>query len=1364
MKRIGIDIGSVSWKVVKLENNKILSKKIIYPIKEDPIKLFKNLIEAEEKPFYLGITGNPPNNFKNLPYLDKIKCIIKGVRTFHPDAENIIEIGAGSSKLIELDEEGNLKNLITNSVCAAGTGIFFDQQLKRLNLSYEDTEKFSLSTQHIPTIASRCTVFAKTDLINRQQEGYTKQEIWIGLCRGMATGVLQTLLKGRILKGKTVVTGGVTKNRIFMEYFKKKANAEIEFSEDSIFYGAIGSALLTQYIFDKIKIENASKKQRMEKRNPPLLLKKSQYPSFKPKEEKEEDGTEIRIHEIKRKELGRLYLGLDIGSTSTKAVLMDEENKIIADFYRRTEGDPILATQKIFNAIKEFKKRKGITFEIKGAGTTGSGRKLVGKFIGADLIINEITAHAKGALSIFPEAEVIFEIGGQDSKYIRLKDGNVFECNLNYVCAAGTGSFLEEQAEKLGFDIKRVSSEIMGVSPPLTQERCTVFMEQDIERLLREGYSKKEVMAASTYSVVYNYLNKVVGRRYIPKDRVFFQGATARNLSLVAAFENVLGLEVVVSPFCHVMGAYGTASLTKEKLEKENKKTNFKGFDLWNKKIKVSYTHCSLCENRCKITSLQIGKETVSFGFMCGREPEEKKRRNLKELSLFEIYEEKLFKGFDTKNNDYIASVGVPRALSVYSIFPFYKTFLEGIGFKVYLSKPLDEDTVGKGKEVCSSDFCYPVKILFGSVRELLEEKGIDYIFLPWIINFKYKNEKEYNYFCPYVQAHPGYIETTFSLRGVKKDKFLTPVFDFTISFSSAVKTLYEYFKKWGIKKKRVEDSLRKAFKVQKKFEKEIKEIGKKVMEGIEKDGKKAVVLIGRPYTIFNRVANLKIPLKIANLGLNVIPLTFLWELGDNPLKEKMYWNYGKKILKTLEFIKDKKNLYPLYLTNFSCGPDSFLLSYAEEILKNRPFLILEIDEHAGDAVFQTRIEAFYDVINKFEEKTKTHFSFAIKTAKEDKKHLIWIPSMHPVGARLFAATFRRFGYNAKALPLTDEEAWNKGKRLTRGAECLPCVLTLGTFLKEIEKHPEKKHTLFMPTSFGPCRFGQYVHLHKMILERNGYKNINILSPHSYNSYSGLPQELRKFLWKTILIYDALLKCRNRIKPYEIKKGETHEVFLNEVIRMEKALEERGNVFDALDKSIQEFIKIKVKNIKKPLIGVLGEIYVRHDPYANDEIIRCIENCGAEAWVSPVSEWIWYTNFTANWRAKKTQNFLELLILVLKNRFLRNIENKVKEITKPVLWDREEPEIEEIMKETEKYMPVNFGTETPLTIGRAVLFAKQGVKAVVNVSPFSCMPGVISQALFQKVSKDLNIPVINMFYDGEKGTNERLEIFLKNII
>ncbi|MEN2998572.1 MAG: acyl-CoA dehydratase activase [Brevinematia bacterium] len=1370
---IGIDVGSLYLKVVGVKNGEVVDKVSVFHGKR-VIENLKGLLEAfGEK--YVGFTGSFFASLEKAPFFDGTKCLIEGVRKYIGKVRYILDVGARSSKLVELDENFKLKNLWTNSVCAAGTGAFFDQQRERLSVSYEEIERWEIPYSQPPAVASRCTVFAKTDLVNRQQEGYSKVEIWAGLCRSMARTVLNSLLRGRNIDGKVVLVGGLSQNKFFVHYLREYLGDNLVVDPNSNFLQALGAVSLADQRFSKayylgdleFLVGKKNGKEVFEK-SPHILIERSKYPASEGYVI-ELDGVEIGIYNWEEGTTLKIYLGIDIGSTSTKCVLMDENLRIIASFYTRTGGEPIKAINRIFQVLSKVKDEKRSEVVVLGVGTTGSGRKLVGEYIGADVIENEITAHAKGALHFFPDAEVIFEIGGQDSKYVRLRNGKVFDCSMNYICSAGTGSFLEEQAKKFGLNIKEVSDKIMGISPPYTQERCSVFMEQDIEDLLSKGFSVEEVMASCTYSVVHNYLNRVVGKKYLPKGKVVFQGATARNKALVGAFEKVLNREIVVSPFCHLMGAIGIAIMAKDWIGKVGV-TKFLGFDVSNREVSIYFSTCKYCENLCKITHLSSGERTTSFGYQCGRESDSKGRRRVKEFEIYEKYES-IFRDYTKNTGDKSGNceriVYIPNIFTVYSLLPFYKTFLEELGFDTVVVDVLGRKTLEKGVELASADFCLPVKLAYGITAELTERKG-GYIFIPSMLNHPFGEKNKYNHFCPYVQSLPAFLKYVVTRNDQKGAELLIPVFDFSTSNRHLVDQLEEYFKPFGFSKKDIERALSNAIEVQKEFEERMRRLGEEVYSLIQDSSGSYIVLFGRPYIIFSNTLNMNVPLKIANLSVPVIPWMLLRKFGkDNGYCDNMYWYLPREMLRVAEFVKEKENLYPVFLGTFPCGPDSFLLTYLEEVFSKKPFLILELDEYGGDAVFQTRLEAFYNVIKEQRDEKEQRevqnvkVCFTDGSSKDLKLGKVWIPPLQPDGARLFASSLRRFGIDAEALPTTTEKDYKIGRSLTRGSECLPCITTVGTFVNKMSNTTDGKNILFMPTSSGPCRFGQYALLQKIILEKEGFK-IPVVSPTCYNGYAGLPYKVRKFLAKALVVYDWLLKCRNRIAPYERVKGEAKRTYTESISYLEKAIEGGEDIFVAFEKCVKRFKEIEKETREKPLIGVVGEIYVRFDPFSNDGLIEVIEECGGEAWVTPFFEWIWYINYFVKRRSKLTMDVIGFLAEGFKGNYYRKIEREVYEIAKEVTGDRLEPEIEEIMSEARKYLPEGFGTEAPIIVGRAIKFKEQGAKLVVNVAPFTCMPGNITTAIFNNISKELGIPIVNVFYDGRKDENERLRTFLKS--
>ena len=1387
MPKLGLDIGSLYLKLILLDEKGNITLNIMKPHQGNPIKAVKELLEEnklhdEVSIGIVGINSNLLASQLGLSPLDDIHAQIYAVKKYFPEVQNIINIGGSSVTLIELDDKGNFRNYSVNSLCAAGTGSFLDQQADRLGINYSDITQFA-TDDNPPSIAARCAVFAKSDLIHRQQEGYSKSAMWCGLCKGLTNTLLNTLLRGRSLDGLTIIIGGVAQNKELMKWLIKVYGEDrIKTFDLAPYAGALGAAYLANGHYRSVDnyqslIETEQRQIAFTQRKP-LLLLKSKYPLFDVAESYiDEFNNEVRITMMPEEEVIEAFLGIDVGSTSTKLILLDKNENVLIDVYRKTLGEPIRATQLLFIAVENLAKDKNKKIRIRGTATTGSGRKLVGSVIGADMIVNEISAHVKGAMSIDNTVETIFEIGGQDSKYMRTKHGYICDANMNYVCAAGTGSFVEEQARKLGFKLDEIGDMVLGITPPTTSDRCTVFMEQDTHKLIRQGYTKQEAIAAVMYSVVQNYLNKVVGKRFVSKEKIFFQGATARNKGLVAAFENLLDVEIVVSPYCHVLGSHGAALLIREHMLTSKKQSTFKGLDLASRSIELEEKACEICSNKCRITYAHIENEShvSSYGYMCGRDPEEHHQKVTENYSLFKEREKIFWKsGLSrplTEHEAHAKTVGIPLVLANFIYMPLWKTFFHALGFKVRFTQKSDEEAVEKGSKLTGADFCFPVKIAYGHVEKLIMDSKIDFVFLPYMISSPKSDYVTNNYFCPYVQSLTSHIRTSVLISDENKEKLLDPVVDFAWNHDYFMKKLYSSIgKRLGCTIDELKEAYQKGFEAFNDFRNQCQKEGEKALSALKNSKELGVVILGRLYNTVDERVSLNLARKIADLGVKVIPLDFIpfhAEKFDQTFNN-MYWTYGQWILNAAHLIRKEENIYPIFLTNYSCGPDSFILSYVEEVMGEKPLLILELDEHSGDAGYMTRVEAFLDVIKQSKIKLSDVQIYKPHLKKDElRQRTIWVPYMHPIGARLFASGFKGFGYKSEALPPENKDSYNIGRSVTRGSECLPMAVTIGSLVHKLQEinAVDKEHAFFMPTASGPCRFGQYALMQRIILNRLGYKDLIIVSPSSENAYAGLEEELRKYLWKALLVADILFKLRCKIKPYEKKAGETEQVLERSIQRMEKAFETKENLAKAFVEVRHWFESIDHMPLNsKPLVGVVGEIFVRCNIFSNDDLINEIEEFGGEAWLAPISEWVLYTAYMQKHDSKEYRKGIkEDLKAYLKNQFLHGDEKTWYKHAGKLLLDRLEPTVEDAVIAGKEYVPLNFGGEAILTVGRTILFKQQGARIVVNVSPFTCMPGTVTAAIFQKLQTQLDMPIVSMFYDGEESMSYRLQVYLNNI-
>ena len=980
---LGIDIGSLFVGVALIDENQNVVKSSYERHSGDPVDTARRILEEYPLSRVVNVvrtgSGGGAIDMIGGDFIDPVVAGVEGVKAMVPDARNIIQIGGGSFSLTRLAEDGSYQRSTINSACASGTGAFLDQQSLRLQVPpTELADRAMRYDKRPPAVATRCAVFAKSDMIHLQQEGFTVDAIAAGLCAGLGNSTVDGLLGGRALTGKTAVIGGVAINSVVAGSVRDKLGVEVVVPENPNLVGAFGAATVAMrraiadedpVKFDFLPLLDSNEDAGRvtsggDDLRPPLELKLSNYPDFVWHDHwVNEDGSEIAII---RPRSGKVTVsfGVDIGSTSTKAVFLDKEKEVVGWIYRKTAGNPIKAVQLLMKAAKEMEKRGGFSLDIKGVGTTGSGRKMIGALIGADLATNEITAHATAAVFIDPEVDTIIELGGQDAKFTQLQNGMVYNSIMNYVCAAGTGSFIEEQSLKLGIPLTEYADRAMGKPCPLTSDRCTVYMERDLDLLLARGWNKDQVAAAVLHSVRDNYLNKVVGGLYIG-DHVYFQGATARNKALVAAFEVELGKEVKVSPFCHLTGALGMCVLVADRIPEEKKSEKFKGLDFADAEIEVDYEVCELCHNNCNLSLIKTDSGTLAWGLKCGRDYGEKKVK-VKANPTFEWWKKRqnAWLSIDGgKKADAPRSkgrIGILQALGTYGYYPFWKKFIEMLGYQPVLSSRTSEKSMHAGAEITSAEYCAPVVASHGHAVEMLSGGKIDWLLVPHMLREPSPEGFTDAHFCCYVQAHPGVLLSAAGLEG--RDKILSPVVLFNRPDHEIAKALAEGLRRLGVSESEALNALRAAREAQSQFSAKALVYGKEALDWLDANGGLGLVCIGRPYNTLDAGLTLDLPRKMAAMGYPVFYLDMLpYDLNAIlPEFSNMYWHYGQKILATAAYVAKHPRLFGVYFTNFMCGPDSYVLTYFKEIMNRvgKPYLCLQFDGHGADAGYLTRVEA----------------------------------------------------------------------------------------------------------------------------------------------------------------------------------------------------------------------------------------------------------------------------------------------------------------------------------------------------------------------------------------------------------------------
>lgn len=1412
---IGIDIGSTSSDVVVLDEAHTLIFSDYERTQGRPIETAHAQLDrllSQVNPLSIAsvvVTGSAGRFLAKLldvPFINEVPAQAAAVCWLYPEFEEatIIEMGGQDSKLIFLGgkrSRSKVRDFVLNTVCAAGTGSFLDQQAQRLGVDIEDAfGEMALKSKNVPRMAGRCSVFAKTDMIHLQQQATPMCDIIAGLCLALARNLKSNLGCGREFVKPIVFTGGVAANmgvvRALEEAFGL-ANGELVVPEEHFFTGAIGAVLVAksrgeQSAHTKIDIwridaylaERGSAlgdAPRLE----PLSRPSLPVPKSLVHNELLEAGGELII----------AYLGVDVGSISTNVAVIDREKRVLAKAYLMTAGQPLEAVRKGLDMVIEKVAGK---VKIVAAASTGSGRYLTGDFIGADVVINEITAQAAGAAIVNPEVDTIFEIGGQDSKFISLENGVVVDFEMNHACAAGTGSFLEEQSQRLDISINEEFAELAFASsgPIKLGERCTVFMESDLLSYQQQGAKTEELVAGLSYSIVANYLNRVVGRRRIG-DNICFQGGTAFNKAVWAAFEKVTGKQIMVPDHHEVTGAIGAAAIAGEHMEElaqagEARESSFRGFEhLISVDYEIESFTCEHCPNHCEIKKVQsrLMDKPLYYGSRCDRYNIKKRTGKTKDLGAFEWRARKLLEcadlaGREERQGQARAKIGIPMALINLQLLPLFSRFLQALGFEVVLSGRTDRQIIRMGVESVTAQPCFPVKIAYGHIAELIAKK-VDYIFLPSVVSMpKSFPENEHNQLCPYVQSLPYQIKAAFASRFGETKIVAVPIW-----LGDGKRLLRRSFgalgRRLGVGRSAGRRALKEGLAAQRDFDEALKDKGKEILGRIGPE-EKLFILVSRPYNGCDEGLNLQLPRKLAELGVEVMPMDMLdlegVQLGDERLHQSVYWSYGQKILRAAELIKRDKRLFAIYLSNFSCGPDSFLLTFFKDIMSPKPCLQLELDEHSADAGVITRLEAFLESLKNYCGRDKEMEAVA-KPAGVSTRALgrtLYLPYMGDCSYPL-AACLRAYGQAAEVMPLAGEAALLRGRAFTSGKECLPCTITTGDMLKAVsaEGFEANKAAFFMPGSSGPCRFGMYSCLQRLVLRYAGAKDIPVVAPNQDSSFyremaagvdgSGRRSFMRD-LWAALVGADLLGKVILRLRPIAADRLRAQEVYDEAVRRWVEAVEKRlsfSRMRELMEVIAEDFSAVEVDPAKaaaKPRVGIVGEIYVRNHPFANSNLIARLEELGAACELAAVAEWIYYTNFTRGRKARRKGQLDNLFTNMIQDYFQHRIERALGEPLEARFGKLAEEPIAHVIELARPYMHDSFEGEAILSIGKTVEFHHQGLAGVVNIMPFSCMPSTVVSTLTRRVSADCGeMPILNLTFDGQEDSTltTRLEAFVE---
>ncbi|TQD23457.1 acyl-CoA dehydratase activase [Methanolobus vulcani] len=1327
---IGIDIGYSSIKIALIDesNNIVHTDYLIHKGKtrECLKKMLSELLQNYDASnitigAVTGSEGGILSTEHKQNHVNNAASLIEGSLVLNENVRSIIEIGGETSRYITGfdNKDKSSIEISANSNCSAGTGSFLEEQVSRLNMSIEDYSACAAKRKEIPRIAGRCSVFAKTDIIHHQQEGVPVESILQGLAYALVRNYKASVIKKLPIKKPVLFAGGVAYNEAIVDAMRnilKLSEDELIIPEKCGNVVSIGAAVLAKEQALKIDIQKLLNKLESSDEKPAETVKGIKLSALCPFGRGDTDGKHVcePITNINGQKTN-CYLGIDVGSTSTNLVLINENNDIVAYRYLRTRGDPARA---VMDGLADLGHEFGDSVQIAGAGTTGSGRYMIANMVGADVIKDEITAQAKAASTIDDFVDTVFEIGGQDSKYISINNGMVTDFQMNKVCAAGTGSFVEEQASKFDIPIDSLGDLAMeGTDPAYLGERCTVFIETSIATHLAKGAKIEDISSGLCYSIVKNYLNRVVGQKKIG-DKIFLQGGIAYNQGIINAFRSLTGKEIIIPPFFSVTGAYGAAVLSKEGMKQVD--SSFKGF--------------------------YIDKSDIQF-----TKPEKPERKAGKGSEFKKRMNKFSFAGHDASMDENKKTIGVPRALFNYGgMFSRYNIFFKELGFNIMLSSPTTEDTIRLGQDNAIEETCYPVKLINGHVAELVN-KNVDYIFFPSLYTSAHpRSPSRRSFGCPYMQLASKLVDQAMELDS-KGIKLLSP----TVAQSFGDEFMDESYMSLGLQLGKSPEEIKMARQKSYKKSEKMREERKKERQNTIKelrDDEKAIVLVSKIYGVVDPILNLGIPERLEEMGYKVLSFNNLPENDISEEHPNMFWPFGLHILESAKIVREHPNMHAVLLTHHGCGPDTVFSHYFRELMGGKPFLNIEVDEHSSDVGVITRLEAFINSIDSKATLDESKIASFIPHGKieteiscvpEDAD--IYIQNMYPY-SELFCELMRRSGRrNMKVIPETSTKTIDEGRKHTVTNEYFSMAALAGDILSipGIRETSAEQKFLLIPQAEGAELDGQYNRFVRTILDEEGLANIGIISPY-VEDLVYQEKEAQESVFLILLAGDIIRTAAS----------DKRETYLQDIKEMIRNYSLNIEALKAISNEISS--EFKPESFKKSILAI-GESMILFNDVLNNNVLKDIESKGYCVMYAPFSEYMWLL-----WRdhidqcATDNKNSM-LLKLEMFSDYISEI-NKCLSDCSP--FDEKINGLVERADNSLGYYAGAFGRYRKAKI----LGELNSIDAIITVASMYENTGILLNAVQnqKETDHDKKRPILNLTFDGNANENDdvRIETFL----
>lgn len=1365
---LGIDIGSTTVKIAILDENREM-------VFSDYERHFANIQETlsdllgralyklgtiRVSPVITGSGGLALAGHLEVPFVQEVIAVSTALQDYAPHTDVAIELGGEDAKIIYF-EGGNVEQRM-NGICAGGTGSFIDQMASLLQTDAMGLNEYAKNYQALYTIAARCGVFAKSDIQPLINEGASKEDLAASIFQAVVNQTISGLACGKPIRGHVAFLGGPLH---FLSELKNAFIRTLKLDDEHIIaplhshlFAAIGSALNSQKEIC-VSLQEMQKRladhihmdfevERME----PLFASKKEFDAFTERHNR---------HQVPVADLasyrGDVFLGIDAGSTTTKAALVGEDGTLLYSFYHNNDGDPLGTT---ISAIKDIYSRLPEGVRIVHSCSTGYGEALIKAALLLDEGEVETVSHYYAASFFDPDVDCILDIGGQDMKCIKIKNQTVDSVQLNEACSSGCGSFIETFAKSLNYSVEDFAHEALFASHPIDLgTRCTVFMNSKVKQAQKEGASVADISAGLAYSVIKNALYKVIkvsdasslGRRIV------VQGGTFYNNAVLRSFEKIAGCEAVRPDIAGIMGAFGAALIARERYSKEKGTTMLSIREIEEMTYTTSMAKCRGCTNNCRLT---INKFSGGRSFITGNRCERGLGKEKKESDMPNLFEYKMRRYFDyeplTKEEAVRGTIGLPRVLNMYDNYPFWFTFFNSLQFRVVLSPASNRRIYELGIEsIPSESECYPAKLAHGHVKWLINE-GVSCIFYPSI---PYEREEfpdaNNHYNCPIVTSYSENIKNNMDEIANGEIRFLNPFLSFKNEEILTRRLTEEFAKEFHIPKSDIKKAVRLAWQELAAARKDIQKKGEETVAYLDRTGKRGIVLAGRPYHLDPEVHH-GIPDMIHSYGLAVLTEDSVSHLHpvERPLIVMDQWMYHSRLYAAANYVKTKENLDLIQLNSFGCGLDAVTTDAVADILtkSGKIYTSLKIDEVNNLGAARIRVRSLLSAIRVREQKdTKRQIVSSaiekVKFTKQMKKdYTILCPQMSPIHFDLLQPAFCSCGYRLEVLGNDNKSAVNVGLKYVNNDACYPSLMVVGQIMEAIlsGNYDTDRLAVIITQTGGGCRASNYIGFIRRALEKAGYPHIPVISLNLSGLEDNpgfkitLPLVLKGIYG--VVFGDIFMRALYRTRPYEATPGSAnalHEKWKNTCIAfLQKSYPDRRTFKKLCRQIIEDFDRLPLKDVKKPRVGIVGEILVKFSPAANNYLVDLLENEGAEAVMPDLLDFLLYCFYNGNFKASH---------LGMKNPWLNNLGIRVLEWfrapAKKALRasDRfEAPSPIDHLADMAKEI-VSLGNQTGegwFLTGEMLELIHSGAPNIVCTQPFACLPNhVVGKGVIKELRR-----------------------------